>query len=193
MMPIAINSGEESPAGGLEVIDCGSGPEAGKKRALLIFRRENLLYDIKNYCFIEGHIMVDSHDEVRHTVQDVGEEGNIDRVTRMLDIAHADIIERLYPFTEREIDHPVVVDMLKDKPVYGIFLNVPATFSQTTLNLLGRLIHELMVCVTTADWMSITNPPKEETWRRKAEATLLRINQVKSLRTGKTRIRPHWM
>lgn len=178
----------------IEIIECGSNnDEAGKRIVALIFKRDQLLYDIENNCYVEGHIMTEAHDEVRHTVQDVGQEGNVDRVIRTLDLAHADIVERLYPFTQREIHHPLVDDKLREKPVYGIFLNVPETFSQTTLNLLGKLIHELMVCTATADWMSITNPPKEEIWKGKAEKAIKRINQVKSFRKGRTRIRPHWI
>ena len=177
-----------------EIIECGAGDrEAGKRNVALLFNREQLIYDIENNCYVEGHIMTDAHDEVRHTVQDVGQDGNIDRVTRVLDLAHADITERLYPFTQREIEHPVVTDRMRKKPVYGIFLSVPEKFSQTTLNLLGKLIHELLTCTATADWLSITNPPKAETWRLKGEEALKRINQVKGLRRGRTRIRPHWV
>lgn len=177
----------------IEIVECGSSQEAEKRLVVLIFKREQLLYDIENNCFVEGHIMVDSHDEVRHTVQDVGQEGNVDRVTRVLDLAHADIVERLYPFTQYEIHHPTVDDRLREKPVYGIALNVPLTFSQTTLNLLGKLIHELLVCVATADWLSITNPQKEVVWRRKADDLIIRINQIKDFRKHRSRIRPHWL
>lgn len=180
-------------AGGIEIIECGRSDDSGKKLVAVILGREDLLYDIKNNCYVEGHILIDGHDEVRHTVQDVGEDGNIDRVIRVLDLAHADIVERLYPFTLREIEHPLVDDRLRDKPVYGVFMNVPESFSQTTLNLLGKLIHELLVCTATADWMSITNPPKEETWKRKTEAVIMRINEIKSNRKSRTRLRPHWI
>lgn len=178
----------------VEIIECGASlRNDGKRSVALLFNREQLLYDIENNCYVEGHIMTEAHDEVRHTVQDVGQEGNVDRVTRVLDLTHADITERLYPLTQRVIEHPVVADRLREKPVYGIFLNVPETFSQTTLNLLGKLIHELLTCTATADWLTVTNPPKAETWRVKAEEALKRINQVKGLRNGRTRIRPHWI
>ena len=176
----------------VEIVECGCQP-TGKRLVVIILKREQLLYDIKNYCYIEGDIMPEDTQHSRHMVQDVGEEGNVDRVTRILSLAHADVVERLYPFTQHEIHHPVVDDRLREKPVYGIFLNVPETYSQTTLNLLGGLIHELMVCIAIADWMSITNPPKEETWKRKAEATLTRINQVKGQKRDRSRIRPHWL
>ena len=176
----------------VEILECGREP-TGKRVVVIILKREQLLYDIKNYCYIEGDIMPEDTQHGRHMVQDVGEEGNVDRVTRILDLAHADVVERLYPFTQHEIHHPVVDDRLREKPVYGIFLNVPESYSQTTLNLLGGLIHELMVCIAIADWMSITNPPKEETWKRKVEATLRRINQVKGQTRDRSRIRPHWL
>ena len=177
----------------VETVDCGRSDEVGKKLVALIFKREKLIYDIRNCCFIEGSVMTDSPDEVRSKVQDVGDDGNVDRVTRVLDLVHADIVERLYPFTKREIDNPVIDDLLHEKPVYGIVLNVPETFSQSTLNLLGKLIHELLVYSAVTDWMSITNPKKEETWRRKAEAIMKRVNEVKNFRREKVRIKPHWL
>lgn len=176
----------------VEFVECGS-QATGKRLVAIILKREQLLYDIGNYCYVEGDIMPEESQHSRHTVQDVVQEGNVDRVTRVLDLAHADVVERLYPFTQHEIHHPALDDRLREKPVYSIFLNVPESYSQTTLNLLGKLIHELMVCLAVADWMSIANPPKEETWRRKVVDTLARINQVKGQTRGRTRIRPHWM
>lgn len=174
-------------------LDCGGGRRQGERAVAVVLEREDLMYDIRNYCYIEGDILAEDAQHSRHMVQDVGEEGNADRVARMLDIVHADVVERLYPFTEREVYNPMVDDRLRQRPVYGIVMNVPEDFSQTTLNLLGKLIHELMVCLTVADWMSITNPPKEETWRRKGEAALQRINEVRNRRRGRLRIRPHWL
>lgn len=176
----------------VEIIECGREP-TGKRLVVIILKREQLLYDIANYCYIEGDIMPEDTQHSRHMVQDVVQEGNVDRVTRILDLVHNDIIERLYPFTQHEIHHPVVDDILRGKPVYGIILSVPGSYSQTTLNLLGKLIHELMVSLTVADWISITNPQKEETWRKKAEVMLERINQIKLQQRERIRIRPHWL
>ena len=176
----------------IETVECGKEPE-GKRLVAILLKRKQLVYDIENDCYIEGDLLEEDAQHGRHTVQDVGQEGNEDRVTRVLDLAHADIVERLYPFTQTEIRHPVVDDKLREKPVYGIFLKVPENYSQTTLNLLGKLIHELMVCEAMADWMSIANPPKEETWRRKVEAALERISQVRSRTRGRVRVKPHWI
>ena len=177
----------------MKTLECGAGRGDDRIAVAVVLERDELMYDIRNYCYVEGELVPETTEHQRHQVQDVGEEGNRDRVTRILDLVHADVMERLYPFTEREIHNPVVDDRLRGKPVYGVVMNVPKGYSQTTLNLLGKLIHELMVCLAVADWMSITNPPKEETWKRKAEATLMRINQVKGQKRDRSRIRPHWL
>ena len=177
---------------GVETVECGREP-TGNRLVAIILRRDQLLYDVGNYCHLEGDIIPEDTQHSRHMVQDVAQEGNADRVTRILDIVRDDVAERLYPFTQTRIHHPAVDDHLRERPVYAIFLNVPESYSQTTLNLLGKLIHELMVCMAMADWMSITNPPKEETWSRKAEATLRRIHQVKGQTRDRARIRPHWL
>ena len=178
----------------IETLECGPGQEPDRRMVAVILKRDQLLYDIENNCYVEGHIIEEGgHDGIPHVVQDVGQEGNVDRVTRVLDIAHADIVERLYPFTQHGIRHPVVDDRLREKAAYGIFLSVHGTFSQTTLNLLGKLIHELLVCIATADWLSITHTPKEEVWRRKAEAVINRINEIRNFRHRRIRIKPHWL
>lgn len=177
----------------MRILDCGAKHGDSKLAVAVILEREELLYDIRNYCYVEGDLLPEESQHSRHLVQDVGEEGNVERVIRMLDLTHADITERLYPFTERDIYNPVVDDRVREKPVYGVVMNVPKSFSQTTLNLLGKLIHELMVCLTVADWMSITNPPKEETWKLKAENVIRRINEVKNSRRDRLRIRQHWI
>lgn len=178
----------------MNVIECGGGQgDGGKRLAVVMLRRGELVYDIRNCCYIEGHVMPEDADETRHTVQDVGEEGNVDRVTRMLDLAHAELVERLLPMTRRELDDPLVTNRLAERGVYGVVLEVGRDFSQSTLNLLGKLIHEAMVSWVVADWMSITNPGKADVWRAKADELLTRVSGVKGHRVGRLRIRPHWL
>lgn len=157
----------------------------------LLFKRKHLLYDIRNVGFVEGDIMTDEQYHQRHVVQDVGEEGNVDRVTRILDLAHSECVEMLYPFTQREIDTDVLDDRLMDKEVYGIIMNVPTTFSQTTLRTLEYLVHEYMMCRVMADWLSITNTPKAAVWEAKLEELKTAIRNKARMRRGRLRISKH--
>ena len=155
----------------------------------LICKREELLYDIRNYLFVEGDIMEDGQQHQRHVVQDVGEAGNVDRVTRVLDLAHAEAVEMLYPFSKQEIRDRVLDDRLRERKVYGIILNVPREFSQTTLNALEKLVHEYMVCRAVADWLSISNTQKAAVWKEKTEELASAIRSKPRLRRGPLRIR----
>lgn len=157
-----------------------------------MFKREELLYDIRNAAYIEGHVMhTDTPTHVQHTVQDVGEEGNVDRVTRILSLSVAQCRELLYPYTNTEIERTELNDKLREPGVYGIVMNVPTDFSQTTLSLLEKLIHEYIVCKAVADWMSITNPAKAETWAAKAADVESEIRVSLHSRRAKTRRRMH--
>ena len=146
---------------------CGKEPK--HKEATLTFKRAELIYDASNYSFVEADIMPEGDECRRHQVFDIGQAGNVDRVTRVLNTAHAECVEMLYPYTKEEIpdEQEALDDVLKEPETYEIKLTLPETFSLTTLRLLEELIHEYLVCKVLADWMSITNPESEANWQRK--------------------------
>lgn len=128
-------------------------------------------------------------DHARHQVFDIGQDGNIDRVTRVLNLAHAECVEMFYPYTKEAIpeEQEALDDILTEPDEYDIVLNLPVTFSLSTVKLLSNLVHEYLVCRVLADWMSITYPESEAKWEKKF--TLLRDKIRTSLmsRTGKVR------
>lgn len=166
---------------------CGNGDNAndGNKRAVrLVFKRSQLLYDIKNYAFVEADVMGEEKQHAQHVLAEIGEEGNVDRVSRLLAVIHAAVIEMLYPYTKQEPIEEEIDNCLYAPDEYVVELHVPNTMSRTTLHLLSRLIHEYMVYCVLADWLSITNPDASANWRAKAEATQEEIDKVKNLRRG---------
>lgn len=174
-------------------MECLIDDEVGKVGVILTFARDQLLYDIRNAAYIEGHIMPADSEHSRHTVIDIGEVGNVDRVTRVLDLAISHCRELLYPYAKREIDKYTLDDKFNERASYGIVMQVPEDFSQTTLTLLERLIHEYLVCSAVADWLSIAKPEKAETWAAKAYDIESRIRVSAHARTTRMRIRPHWL
>lgn len=181
------------------------------KTVRLIFKREELLYDIKNYAYVEGDVMQVNLEHDRHQVFDIGEDGNIDRVTRMLDLSHAECVEALFPYTKEQVEQKTEMnnaptatymeiqeqgeDVLTDdqtleneKPKdYEISLLVPDEYSKTTAKLLVRYIHEYMVCRVLADWMSITNPSSANKWKEKEHEMLEGMKEAVHFRTGRVR------
>lgn len=160
-----------------------------KKEATLTFKRAELIYDASNCSYVEGDIIPEGDECRRHQVCDIGQEGNVDRVTRVLNTAHAECVEMLYPYTKEEIPdgREALDDVLKEPETYEIRLTLPVTFSLTTLRLLEELIHEYLVCRVLADWMSITHPESEAKWEKKFSTLRNKIRAALVSRTGKIR------
>ena len=140
--------------------------------ASLTFLREELLYDIRNAAYAEGEVMDETAEHSRHTVFDVGEDGNVDRVTRILDMSHRECVEALFPYTKKEVPKSPpdpLGDVLEETETYEINLTLPGMFSLTTVELLEKFVHEYMVDRALEDWLSIANPPASAKWKEKAD------------------------
>jgi hypothetical protein len=157
------------------------------KAVILVFKRKELLYDAENCSFVEGDIMKTDNEHARHQVFDIAQKGNIDRVTRVLNTAHAECVEMLYPYTKEEMldGQEALDDVLRQPETYEIRLTLPKTFSLTTLRMLKELIHEYLVCRVLADWMSITNPASEAKWEKKFAMLRNKIQTALMSRTRK--------
>lgn len=171
--------------------DAGRSSKATKK-VTLTFKRDELLYDIKNYAYIEGHVWGEENQHAQHTLVEIGEEGNVDRVNRILGVVHAASVEMLYPYTKQEPEEDEEIDDRMWAPTdYKIVMKVPVTMSRTTLHLLNKLIHEFMVYRVIYDWLSITHPEAARNWLEKALEAEEEINSIKNSRTGVLRRPSH--
>lgn len=158
------------------------------KTVNLHFKRTELLYDVKNYAYIEGDVMKTNDEHDRHQVMDIGEDGNVDRVSRVLDLGMARCTELCYPFSKREVAQGTALDdTLTEAGSYILRLLVPDDFSRTTVVLLERLIHELLVYYVIADWLSITNPEKAPIWQAKINDVEESIKGTINNRVGRAR------
>jgi hypothetical protein len=154
----------------------------------LTFKREEILYDCRNYAYVEGDTMKTQDEHDRHQVMDIAEDGNVDRVTRVLDLAFADCVELCYPYSKVEAtDETALDDTLQERDTLVLNMLVPDDFSQTTVELLRRLIHELLVYKVMADWTSHTKPESEEKWAKKAEEVEEKISSSLNYRVGRVR------
>ncbi len=169
----------------------------GKLSVTLEFEIKEILYDITNMAWVEGDLM-DSVDynHVRHLVQDITEDGNRDRVMRIVDLAHAEANEMLYPWSREEIkDAPLTLnDEPKEEDKLDIILNVPTRTSQGTINLILKLVHEWIVCRVLQDWLSITYPESSAVWAAKIEELKEAIRNAKNRSNWITRRKmfPSW-
>ena len=94
----------------------------------------------------------------RHQVFDICQDGNIDRVTRVMDLVVSHARELLFPYSKVEVDeNEEREDSLNETETYVIELRVPDDFSKTTATYLEKLIHDYIVYKVLEDWLVITN------------------------------------
>ena len=152
------------------------------------FHRRELLHDIQNYSFVDGEILPDEAQCIKHLLQDILEPGNIDRVNRMLDLGYTECLDALYPYTKVDVkDGESTDDKQSTTDVYVIEMNVPEGYSRTTLSHLTNLIHEYLVCRVVGDWGTIANPQGSALWLHKLADIKLKIEESLHRRTGRTR------
>lgn len=162
------------------------------KTIKLTFKRDELLYDIKNVAFVEGDVIPGGTENNRHQTMDIAEEGNIDRVTRILDFVFAEIVESLYVLTRSDVvDGTVKTDTFAETGVYTANLNVDDSFSDTSAEYLEKLIHELLVARVLGEWLSITNPTASEKWLLKANDVKDKILSTSRKTSKRSRLKLH--
>lgn len=145
----------------------------------LVFLRDELLYDISSYSFVTGDIMPTEDEHQRHQVFDVAQDGNEDLATRMLNLAHAECIESLYPYTKVScIKDEKLDDKLAVPERYEIELALPKEFSRTTVVLLRELIHDYFVCRVLGEWLGTTYPTAQPYWKERFEELKTRMQQA---------------
>ena len=175
---------------------CGRNGNEGFTRSLtLTFTREELLYDIKQIAYVEGDVVGGQSDHSLHQLMDVGEDGNIDRVTRLLDLAYAEVREVLYAHTKVAVeDGTRLDDVLTETDEYVIHMLVPDDFSETTALLMERYIHEYMIYRVLAEWMELTNKVDAaafQSYALKADAAMEKVKDSLSQRINRTRRKKH--
>lgn len=161
------------------------------KTVTLQFLRSELLNDLDQYGFVEGDVMRADADNLKHgkhQTQDITQDGNIDLVTRWLDLALARCREALFPYSKSPVeDGTEMDDVLVNTDYYTIVLTVPEDFSQTTLDYLEQQIHHLMIWWVLYYWLSITKPEGAEKWLASAKSTEEELKGALARRCGRTR------
>lgn len=160
-----------------------------KKTSVVIsLLREQLLYDIENYAYVEGSVVEVADVQDRAMVIDIAQEGNIDRVNRILNLAYSELVEIMFPYTkERCEDEEIRNDILTEPSEYTIRLSMPTMFSKTSVNLLANLCHEYMVCRVLSDWLNMTKHEAWQSWQLRLADISMQIRARLNARCGRIR------
>lgn len=153
------------------------------RECVITFLRPELLQDIAGLAYVEGDMIQSEDPHESHQLQDIVEDGNIERVTRVLDLTFAEVVELCYPFTKMQMENDYRPnDIYHEQEAYRLTMTVPATMSKTSIDYLEKLVHELLVCRVMADWTSITKPSVTSNWNAKADDVRSRIVSALSKR-----------
>lgn len=151
-------------------------------------KRKALLYDIENTSYVIGNIIPDDGQPQKHQFIDVAQEGNIDIVTRALDLAYSECLNFLFPYVKTPITETECGDdMLKEVEEFDFTIQMPATVSQPTVIYLKKLIHEYMVKRVMVEWTSLSYNEAQPLWELKAQDVRSKIREVLNFRIKKVR------
>ncbi|MCH5226063.1 MAG: hypothetical protein J1D77_08665 [Muribaculaceae bacterium] len=136
--------------------------------------KKALLYDIANMAYLIADTGNDASHSL-HRVRDICQEGNIDRVSRVLGIAYSNLLDVLRPILislpiDENRDHSKTphdyLFLFRRDHCHGYRLTpeVKLKIKETT--------HEYMVCLVLADWLDVTFPEAADVWRFRFEQAL---------------------
>lgn len=167
-------------------VQCAATRTVGAK---LIFKRSELIYDAANCSFVASDVNESGNLHLKHQMADIAEKGNVDEVTRILNRACSECVEMLFPYSRRPMPEvPMELDDTLVAPEqYVIELELPETFSVTTVHLLSDLIHDYMVFTVLSRWFHILGDGKARTWEAWLQDTEQRIRSSLLQRTKRVR------
>ena len=158
------------------------------KSAKLTFKRDEILQDIGNYAYVVADVMKVDTEHARHQVLDICQDGNIERVSRVMNLAYSEAVELLYPYTKEVCEREEACNNTLTFPQeYVVTMELPDNFAKSTVVLLTKLIHEYFVYRILGDWLSITASEYSGIWEEKLERIRDRINSAKNKRVGRVR------
>ena len=147
---------------------------------MIELRKDELLYDIKNtaYVFADSRKDDDKEPHGLHNIYDVCEDGNIDKVARLMDSAVEDCKELLFSMTRAKATsggfvsdewEEVTGSPCNDEDCYYLALRVPWSFSATSARSMMVYAHEYIVNRVLYKWMLLAYSDGAQTFGMLAE------------------------
>lgn len=157
----------------------------------LIFKKETLLYDISNLAYVVGDLRGDSLSAHRlHQTFDICEEGNVDRVDRLLALAFSEVGMAL----RKVAIEPPAMDRLSnsDAPPEEFRLRLRRCAGGESWRIrLKEAVNEFMTARVLAGWLRVTLPEAADFWKEQADSMLESLKSLSCAAfTGHRRVPP---
>lgn len=161
----------------------------------LQFNRKDLLYDIANCGFVIADLLPRDETNKSIHIADIIQDGNVDIVTRKMDVAYFACKELLRSWTKSDpVDGGVLNNEFVEREQYSIVLTYPEGVTMGTLENLNALVHEYMVARIIYEWLSINNREEMPIWYDKFTKIATSISACLSARGRATfrKVGPYW-
>lgn len=151
--------------------------------ATLSFKRDAILFDIANNGYVIADVMPYDDTKKAQYVADVVEDGNVDIITRKMDMAYYAVKDLLRSWTKTiPQDNSTLDNTFSETAQYNIVLTYPDSVTMGTLEKLRTLIHEYMVSRTLFEWLLVTSREERDVWGMKYKSLEGEISQCMAAR-----------
>lgn len=171
-------------------------------KVMIELQKKELVFDIRNtaaaYADSISSSVEDSH--LIHNVYDVGEDGNRDKLARILDSAVEDCKELLYRFTKMEMLgsgfdsnewEECIGSPTNEEESYYLAMRMPNGFSQTSVHTMTVYIHDYIVNQCLYEWLMIVYPDGADRFWPLAEEKKQKMKDASNRSAVRTRITLH--
>ena len=169
-------------------------------KVMIELLKKELVYDIKNtaYTYADSISVADPH--LIHNIYDVGEDGNRDKLARILDSAIEDCREMLFRYTKMEMLgggfdsnewEECIGSPTNDEDAYYLAMRMPSGFSKTSVHTMMVYIHDYIVNQCLYEWLMIVYPDGADRFWALAEDKKQKIKDASNRSAGRPRIRLH--
>lgn len=164
--------------------------------------KKELIYDIKNTAFIFADSYSNPNVDAKQlkNVFDVSEEGNMDKLARILDSAVEDCREILFRFTKLEMlgggfDSDEWAECIgspaNEEEAYYLAMRMPQGFSKTSVHTMTVYIHDYIVNQCMYEWLMVVFPDGADRFWALAEDKKQKIQAASNRSANRPRIALH--
>lgn len=164
--------------------------------------KKELIYDIKNTAFIFADSYSNPNVDAKQlkNVFDVSEDGNMDKLARILDSAVEDCREMLFRFTKLEMlgggfDSDEWAECIgspaNEEENYYLAMRMPQGFSKTSVHTMTVYIHDYIVNQCMYEWLMVVFPDGADRFWALAEDKKQKIQAASNRSANRPRIALH--
>ncbi len=166
--------------------------QAKHKIWTVLLSRNEIIDDLANVNYIQSNANMEDDSRKQSLVQEIGEDGNRDRVVRIMDLAFGEVKSGLYKHLADAHDEDVLrTDDFKIVADYVMRLKVNLKSRDDMLEYIKNLTHEFIVARVLEDWLELHGRADEAgVWTKKAETALAKISDAVKSNVNIVQVKP---